>query len=725
MAAKKGDQKIIDEMQGRKSESKSVFSALHAQFKADKRFMLARDGQWDATEKSNLGPNATQINRMKAYLFQILNAFIRQDIGCDVEPSSEGASLKLAQVRQAQVMKLWDICNGLEMLADACKDQLAGGFGVIGKRLKYANTQTFDQILEFFAVQDCTKFYWDLSAHEPGYANMSWCLHEEKLSKAEYEKRYGDWDEITDRKEKAKWETETKKRVFEYWRVTKKNKRTVYLLLDSNTTIDKKEYDELVKAHKLAPAAVMGEDESALGMSDEMGGFEEDGAPLTPAAPPEIAVDEEGNPRCRTVYDESAEQFIIANDKIVARSVWPIGRIPYKVVPGRKYVEDDKIFLQSMGMDAQAPQRKYNFIETQKNLLYSKGPTEVVFVPAGAAMEGLVNKLQEASRNGGRNVAVIPFVTHDEDGNLLPSPVFKPPLLGDPFLTQEAEAAIRDIEATFGMISEGFLSRKADASGVAIENSEMQAQNSMFDYPNAAISALQEYFRDLMEILPKISMPMQIKLAGDSLKKEVVWVNNARMAGNLGQPNIDLDEDEKYMLTVKAKPSADTMRKKAFMEMSEFGKRHPDLAWAIADLDAKDSLSGMHAEDISERMHRLIAQKDPSIFEDIDPTSEALRMQLQQAQQGLQQLQQQLMQLDKEATDRIAKLEIELTAAREDNTNEAEKIRIQALIDQEKVNQGWAKLRIEEMKRQDAAMKRVISPAAGLGQQEPATGGVA
>ncbi len=717
MAAKKGDQKIIDEMQARKSESKSVFSALHAQFKADKRFMLARDGQWDATEKSNLGPNATQINRMKAYLFQILNAFIRQDIGCDVEPSSEGASLKLAQVRQAQTMKLWDICNGLEMLADACKDQLAGGFGVMGKRLKYANTQTFDQILEFFAVQDCTKFYWDLSAKAPGYADMGWCLHEEKLSKGEYEKRYGDWDEITDRKEKVKWETETKKRVFEYWRVTKKNKRTVYLLLDSNKPIDKSEYDEMVKAFKAAP--IMDEEGAGLGLGDEMEGA----APRGPQEPPEIALDEEGKPRCRTAYDESAEQYIIANDKIVARSVWPIGRIPYKIVPGRKYTEDDKIYLQSMGMDAQAPQRKYNFIETQKNLLYSKGPTEVVFVPAGAAMDGLVNKLQEASRNGGRNVAVIPFVTHDEDGNLLPSPVFKPPLLGDPFLTAEAEAAIRDIEATFGMINEGFLSRKADVSGVAIENSEMQAQNSMFDYPNAAISSLQEYFRDLMEILPKISMPMQVKLAGDSLKEEVVWVNNARMAGNLGQPNIDLDEDEKYMLTVKARPSADTMRRKSFMEMESFAKRHPDLAWAISDLDAKDSLSGMHAEDISERMHRLIAQKDPSIFEDIDPTSEALRMQLKQAQQGLQMLQQQMMQLDKEATDRIAKLEIQLTAAKEDNANEAERIRIQAQLDDAKIQQGWAKLRIEEMNAQAKAMQRVISPAASLGKQETATGG--
>ncbi len=699
MAAKKGDSKTIEEMHARKSECKRVFGAIHAQFKADKRFMLARDGQWDATEKSNLGPNATQINRMKAYLFQILNAFIRQDIGCDVTPSSEGAALVQAQVRQAQVMKLWDICNGREMLADACKDQLAGGFGVMGMRLKYANNDTFDQILQFFAVLDCTKFYWDLSAQEPGYADMKWCLHEEKISKSTYESRYGSWDEITNRKEKEKWEADSKKRVFEYWRVRSVNKRTVYLLLDSNETIDKSEYDAMVKAYKDYE-------------SGAVEGMEEEGF-AAPQPPPEIAVDDEGQPRSRTVFDGRAEQFIIANDKILQRHVWPIGRIPYKVIPGRKYVEDDKLYLQSMGMDAQAPQRKYNFIESQKNLLYSKGPTEVVFVPAGAAMGELVNKLQEASRNGGRNVAVIPFVTHDEEGNLLPAPVFKPPVLGDPFLTAEAEAAIRDIEATFGMIQEGWLNRNSNASGVAIRNSEMQAQNSMFDYPDAAISSLQEFFRDIMEILPKISMPMQIKLAGEDMKEKTVWVNNARIASNLGQESVELDE-EKYSLTVKARPSADTMRQKSFEEMDAFAKRHPDLADAFADLDAKDSLNALHAEEISKRLRDLIAEKYPSMFQNIDPANQALRSQLEQAMQALEQLQQQMVALDKEATEQIAKLEIELKGAREDNTNEAEKIRIQAIIDQEKIRQGWAKLRLEEMKAQQQNMQRILAPVSGL-----------
>jgi hypothetical protein len=274
--------------------------------------------------------------------------------------------------------------------------------------------------------------------------------------------------------------------------------------------------------------------------------------------------------------------------------------------------------------------------------MFSKGPQEIVFVPAEGTTTGISEKLNEAARNGSTNIVVIPYKSVSENGVPLPAPNFKAQLLGDPILTQEGQIAVQEIEACFGMSQNNWMQPSPSASGEAMKVRAAQGQTSNFDFNANALTMLEESFRDALEIIPKLSIAMQTKLGSSAGKERVVWVNNAFAAQEAGMENFDLEEEEEYTLVLKVAPSAETMRNQAFDQLMSFAKVFPQTTVAFPDLALKAGTNNIYTDEMAARIQKMVPKE---LLNDApDPQVQALQGQLQQAQGVIQTQQQQLQQ---------------------------------------------------------------------------------
>lgn len=681
MARKQSDDKIIQEMEDRKKEGEDLWSPIHAEFRAMYRFVNAKEGQFTEDERNRMGEPCVQENRLLSFLNYIINGAVKQDIGCDVEPVSEGANDKLARVRQAQVMKIWDMGKGKQAAAMALRHAVSGGFGVITQEIAYADNSTFNKTIKYKALKDPTTFICDPSAREPAMADMKWALIEDHVSKASYEKQFGEWEDLKG-KDKEKWEIGDKKLVYQYWRIIKAG-TTMYSATDGKSY----KQDELESW-----------DETEKGPKPDLG----------------------DEPMSRTVSEDTVEQLIITNKKIKKRITFPGCRLPYKVIEGREYWLEGKKTLQSMALHAMGPQKALNFVKSQQTAMWSKGPMEIVFIAAEGDSAGITAKITEAARNGSKNVIAIPYKSLDAQGNRLNPPTFKPQIMGDPMLTQEAEYQVSAIEAVIGITKGALMARPADASGVAIHASEEQGETTNYDYIENWLIGLEELFRDTLYIIPRLGISMQIKLAGDDQRDQTIWVNNQAAALRMGMQNHDLDEDEEYSLNLKVGPAPKSMRDKAFLQMNDYSKRHPELAPLIGDLDARASLDNRYADDIAARAHSQIAHMAPWVLDSnqANPQTMALQQQLQMAQQQMQQMGQAMQQMQQEAQAKLQGLTAQLQGLKADKSNEARRIELEAAIKQQAEETAKYEAFTNRLKVEQAPALKVLSPASLLTQSE-------
>lgn len=602
MAKKRmSDEAILEQFKKRREEAEDFWGAIHSDFSKAKHFVASEDGMWTADERNRMGEPAIQVNRLLPYVNLVVNAMIQQEIGCTVEPLSEGASSILALVRQAQLMTLWRLGHGLQAFAYAFREQVWGGYGVIKQSTCYSGRDGFNKTIKWEAIADPTCFSCDPSAKDPALADMCWAIEEHTLSKKGFQKLWGKMDKM-DRKTADIFERGTKQIVYEYWVLHEAGYDEV--MTDKGDTLEHSEYKKM--KDDVRPSLQMQGD----------------------------------NPVMRRVSQNYVEQILIGNDRVLKRTPWEGSRLPYKVAEGRVVVENGRKTYQAMTTQAMSPQRKYNFIESQKTIMFSKGPQEIVFVPAEGTTTGISEKLNEAARNGSTNIVVIPYKSVSENGVPLPAPNFKAQLLGDPILTQEGQIAVQEIEACFGMSQNNWMQPSPSASGEAMKVRAAQGQTSNFDFNANALTMLEESFRDALEIIPMLSIAMQTKLGSSAGKDRVVWVNNALAAQKSGMENFDLEEDEEYSLVLKVAPSAETMRNQAFDQLMSFAKMFPQTVVAFPDLALKAGTNNIYTEQMAARIQKMVPKE---LLDDApDPQVQALQGQLQQAQGVIQAQQEQL-----------------------------------------------------------------------------------
>jgi len=676
MARKVNDDAMLSRFKKHLEEADEYWSPIHAKAREYKRFAVKENGQWTEEEAQRMGEPISQTNRLLAYVNIVVNTAIQQDIGCIVEPVSEGASAQLALVRQSQVMTLWNKGNGQMASAYAFREQVWGSFGVMKQALSFADNSGFNKKINWEALPDPTMFRCDPSAKGPALSDMCFAIEEHTLSKKGFTRLYGDVDRL-DRKTEAMFERGNKQLVYEYWVLH--DAGYDLLLSEDGETIRGDEYKKLKE--------------------DERPGLKMDGAQ---------------QPITRRVDEPYVEQVLIGNDKVLKRTPWPGSRIPYKVAEGRVVVIEGQKSMQAMTTHAMNPQKELNFIKSQKQLMFSKGPQEIVFVPAEGSTAGLQKSLTEAARNGSQNIIVVPYKSITDDGKPIPPPTFKAQLLGDPILTQEEQFAINSIEACFGMSPNSWLQPNPAASGEAMKVRAAQGETSNFDFTKNWLVMMEESFRDALEIIPKLSISMQVKLAGGAQKERTVWVNNPTAALNGEMENFDLDTDEEYALTIKVAPSEKTMRDMAWDQMMAYFKVNPAAATVVPDLMVKMGTNHSQTEPMAARFKNLVPKE--VLGEGPDPQVMAMQAQLQQAGTVIQGQQQQLQQ----AVEALRSLQQQLKLEKANKANEAVLKTLDARLKQLDIALAEQKVLAEQIKVAGEKLKLesqlfAPSPWAGVG----------
>jgi hypothetical protein len=683
----KRDDQILEEFRKRFSEAGELWDPIHTDFRNYYRFSVAVDGQWNPQEKARMGDPALQTNRVLAYGNQVINTAIQQEIGCLVEPVSEGATAQLGLVRQSQIMTLWRKGDGSVASGYALRGQIFGSYGVLTQEIAFADRSGFNKTIKWHALEDPTMFRCDPAARGPALSDMTYSIIEHDLSKAGFRKRWGAIQKLSRIKDENFYEGGNgKQKVFEYWCLHEGSYEEV---ADTNgKTYRREEYMALDAATR-----------------------------------PELATLVTGDEVTRRVSDNQVIQYIIGNDRVLKRIPWPGSRIPQKVIEGRIYWESNKKSYQAMTTHAMNPQKKYNFIESQKALMFSKGPQEIVFAPAETTVADVQKKLNDVSRNGSQGITVIPYKAIGPNGEVLGAPTFKAQLLGDPVLTQESQLAINDIEACFGMSPLSWMNPNPTASGVAMERRETQGQTSNFDFVKNWLVGLEESFRDTLEIIPKLGIAMQIKLAGPDQKERTVWVGRGAPAAD-GTPNFDLDEDEEYALVLRVTPSEKHQRELAFDQLMMMVQRFPNLAVAIPDLAIKAGTNNQYTETMAARAERMVP---PAILgeQQMDPQVALMGAQLEQAGSVIQGLQQQL----QSAVQALRSLQEQLKLEKASNANDlviaAMEDRIKKMelgIDEQKLRVEQYKATTERLAAEAERLKLATSPHAALFPGAPAPG---
>ena len=153
MARKVNDDAMLSRFKKHLEEADEYWSPIHAKAREYKRFAVKEKGQWTEEEAQRMGEPMVQTNRTLAYINIVVNGATQQDIGCIVEPVSEGASAQLALVRQAQIMTLWNKGNGQMASAYALREEVWGSFGVVKQTLGFADKSGFNKKINWEALR--------------------------------------------------------------------------------------------------------------------------------------------------------------------------------------------------------------------------------------------------------------------------------------------------------------------------------------------------------------------------------------------------------------------------------------------------------------------------------------------------------------------------------------------------------------------------------------------
>ncbi len=633
--SKKINDKIMAEFKEFKTEAHERWGTIYEFCNQRKKFNLKKDGQWTQGDIERMGKNSPHMtfNTLVGYINYMANEALQQDIGCDVEPRSSGASEELALVRRAQIMALQDLCNAYTTYGFALREGGASGIGAMRQVIKSSGKGGKEKTLVWEPIRDYNALLFSANAEGPGLGNKTRASVESLLTKQEFEDKYGTYKNLD--KDQTTWEKGNRKKVYEYWRVIT-GSRKLYKL-EAGNTIEAEEYDAMEDEEK--PPILMGAD----------------------GVTPEIEEDEE----------PVVEQWLIGNGRVLSGpELFPSTRIPIWMFFFRTIEIDGQLEVQSMTIFAEDAQKSKNFLKNVKAQMWAKSPTPIAFVPVESLNAVQEKGMAQAAESGAGEygVAIIRYKSIDDNGNAIQKPTLEYPKLTDNSLVQEENLLREDIESAIGMNNTPFLQQAAGTSGVAIKESAMMGLTSNFDGLKSWQDMIEESLRCGLEVIERMPISMQIKLAGEDQQERVAWVN-AKHALAPGMKNYTIDSNEEYQLSLRVRPNSRTMREQENQSWIELYKVNPPAAQLTGDL-FMDNISTKNSKEAAKRLRAMLP---PQALQANNPAIAMLQQQLQQAQSQMQQLQGEAAQEIQAREQKLQGLEQQLQMLKADKTGEIQK----------------------------------------------------
>lgn len=538
---------------------------------------FARDGeQWPSSirkEREEEGRPCLTINKMPAFIRQVVNDARQNKPSIKVHPADSGADPETAEVMNGLIRNIEYTSNADVAYDTGTESAVSGGFGYWRVTLDYAYDDSFEMDLGIGRISNPFSVYGDPNSTAADSSDWDVAFVVDRLTFKQYEREYNsaekvDWDSPGWTELKGTdWIDDKTVQVAEWW-TREKVDRKVSQFLDMRDG----------QVYTYADDDIKQDEDLQLLIQNRILEYKQS----------------------RVTKSCKVKQRTMSGAAVLETVDW-LGRyIPIVPVYGDEFDIEGKRYLRSLihnGVDAQ---RMYNYWRTTSTETIALAP-KAPFIGKKGAFNTDMARWNTANRKNH------PFLQYDGD-----QPPIRLPL--DPGAAagamSEALASMDDIKGTIGLYDASLGARSNETSGKAIMARQREGDVSTFHFIDNMARAIRHTGRILLDLIPKVyTTERVIRVIGEDGSASEKRINTQQPVqqqdkkGNAIMAMHDLAAG-KYDLTVTTGPSFTTRREEAAMQMTEMIRAFPAAAPVVGPHLAKN-LDWPGADEIAEELEKV------------------------------------------------------------------------------------------------------------------------
>src|ERR1700680_4153276 len=519
-------------------------------------------------ERERTGRPCLTINRLPAFIRQIVNDSRQNTPSIKVHPADSSADPKTAEIYNGLIRNI-EVTSRADVAYDTALDfAVTMGFGYFRINTEYAHEDSFDLDLKIARIVNPFAVYGDPHSTESDSSDWNSAFVTELIDRDRFRLKYKnaeevDWDASGYEQLQDPWRDDDRIMVAEYF--TRHQAKKTILLLSDQSVVDEAVY---------------------LANKDSY-----DAAGITVVA-------------SRAALGYRVTQRILTGAEVLETNEWAGQYIPLVPVYGDEVNVEGRRHFRGLVRAAKDPQRMLNYWRTASTELVALAPKAPFIGPKGAFRT-------DAAKWATANVENHAFMEYDGE---VP-PQRQPFARGPAGALQEALNASDDIKSIAGMYDASLGAESNEVSGRAILARQREGDVSTFHFIDNLSRAIEHAGRILIDLIPLVYTGQRIvRVLGPQSEVSTVPLNTpVQMQGPNGEVLshvYDLSRG-KYDLTVETGPSFTTRREEAASQMIELVRAFPAAAPVLGDMLAKN-LDWPDADIVAQRLSSLTPGANPT-----------------------------------------------------------------------------------------------------------------
>lgn len=514
----------------------------------DRSFVLGK--QWPEVierKRQKAGKPCLTENRLLPFLNKVTNDFKQSRPSIAVSPVDSVADVKTAEILKGVIRNIENVSKADTVYGMACYNANSGGYGYVRIITEYSSYDSFDQEIRLERVLNPSSVMLDPSSRRADASDARWGFVTEEMDKDEFKETYPDVDAEPHDGVSDGWYGDNTIRIVEYFY---------------------KDYEEKTLVH------YRGDD------GELHTGFEED------VTPKDEILKKRATKVCKVKYAR------IIGNQVIEENEFPSNFIP--VVPAFGFEtwlgKRKKCF--SVIHQAKDPQRMLNY--------WKSAETEIIALQPKAPYIGALGQFKTyPERWSTANDENHPFLEYDmvidpKTGAIAPPPQRQSPMVNTGNMSAEIQQNAEGIKASLGLYDASLGANSPDISGVAINQRQLQGDNSTYHFLDNISTCIEQVGRILVDMIPRIySGERIVRIIGDDGKERMMPVNQPVIKSETGDyepaggQQMDAYYDlglGKYDVVVEVGPSYATRRQEMSRRMVEIATGYPKLLEVAGDL---------------------------------------------------------------------------------------------------------------------------------------------
>lgn len=578
--------KLLEELRDNFKRSVDADRENRESFKEALKFCFVPGEQWEDSVKRARGPKRVtrEFNETRVKVKSVINHIRSNRPTAKIRPVEEG-DVETAEAINGLWLNIWNTSDADNVTDYAAETQVAAGMGAWMVRTEYADDGAFDQNIVIKAIRNPLQLYSDHACKEQDKSDARHWIYHTKLSKTEFEAKYGDADKVSF--DASEFDDDTDPNdddesvwVAEYWRKEPVVKQIA--LLDTGETVE-----------------------------------------VTNPPQPKIV-------RQRAVKTHKIVQYVCSANAVLEGPIeWAGKEFPFIIVYGEYVVVDGKTYWSGVTQVMMDAQRSHN--ETLS------GVYETIALSPQAKYWSTVEQAKGVMGQWSQAIDENLQVMLYNNDPAVPGPPVRVGGADVPAALMQASQMSRDsMKSVSGIFDASLGEVSNETSGRAIRARQDQGLVVTYNYGDNMAKAIGRTCKIVIDLIPKIiDTPRSLRILGKDGAEKYIQVN--KFDPMTRQVVNDLSRG-KYDFVVTQGPNFATQRQEAAETLTALSQTDPTLMQVAGDLIIKQFDYPM-ADEIAERKRMMLP---PQILQAInseqkqDPALMAAMAQVEQMQAQVQ-----------------------------------------------------------------------------------------